>query len=131
MLLSSDPEMRELGRIYMKSLPAGTDKLEKVVLYLNSRDRNYISLGVTAFLTEKRSIKTFSRLLELLEEHGYSRKAFECVCNIERIYKNVKKLAPFFEKVSLVKALLEKRESTQIKNTGGWADIGYDEKQPF
>ena len=90
MLLSSDEEMRDLGKVVLEKLPKIEDNWSKILLYANA---GYCGHAKLIFYQEKRTVKNFTKLLDMFEKYGYIDQVSYMLEDIDRNYRSIKKLS--------------------------------------
>lgn len=118
MLLSTDAEMRALGRMYLERIPSReVDRMDKIVMLLNSNYLPHIDLGLIYFSRYERSVKVFKDLLIRMDKMGYSKHAFNAAMSIQYNYARTAKLTSFFNEVNLVGEILSQDKAKYISQT--------------
>ena len=119
MYISDDKEMRSLGKLALLHLPSITNKWGKMLLYLNAGG-THTELGKSIFFREKKTLRNYDKLLEVLEMYGYTLEAYDALVDIERKLKSTKKLTELLKEDTRLMEFRKRVEPITVKRDMWW-----------
>lgn len=85
MLLSEDAELRELGRVALKSLPEETGMMDKVFLFCNANEPYVCLEAVKIFKNNKLTQKDLANVITTLSTYGFNNTVAGALRSIEAV----------------------------------------------